>query len=226
MYILVIDNDLLHVRYASFLLTNAGYRVVQLYDSPNVLPTMAQHRPRLVLLDVSLPSASGFVVCRQIRESYDVAVIFLSAHTSVEARVMGLQAGGDDYLLKPFEPTELLVRIETVLRRYDRTVIATAGTLKQGHILLDYIQQTVSVDNGRPIELTPIEFRMLYYLMENAGRILTASQIRDSVWNSSAAPESNQVALYIRRLRSKIESDGTRPRHILTVRNLGYKFEP
>ena len=226
MYILVADNDLPHVRYTSFLLTQAGYDVVQAYDSPDILRSIAQHRPSLVLLDVSLPSASGFDVCRQIRESCNVPVIFLSAHVSIEYRVAGLQAGGDDYVIKPFEPTELLARVEAVLRRYNRTVIGTSGTFNHGHILLDAVAHTVSFGEGRPIQLTPIEFRMLYYLVENAGRTLTASQIYENVWSGDDAGESNLVALYIRRLRVKIEPNPTRFRHIITVRNLGYKFEP
>jgi DNA-binding response OmpR family regulator len=224
--ILVGDENLPHVRYTSFLLTNAGYRVVQAYDGPNILRSISQHQPSLVLLDVSVRNASGFDICRQIRQSYKLPVIFLSGHASIEDRVTGLQAGGDDYLIKPFEPAELLARVEAVLRRYNHTVTSKPVRFSHGHISLDVVQHTVSFDDGRLVQLTPIEFRMLYYLIENAGHALTANQIYENVWNDSNTAESNVVALYIRRLRIKIEPQATKFRHIVTVRNFGYKFEP
>ena len=136
----------------------------------------------------------------------------------------GLQIGGDDYLVKPFEPAELLARVEAVLRRRNSDLVNPVTRISQGPLTLDPIEHTVLFEDGRSVVLTPIEFRLLYYLMQNTGRVLSASQILSKVWGYDYEGESNLVAVYIRRLRAKIEPDIDTPRHIITVRNLGYKF--
>jgi DNA-binding response OmpR family regulator len=178
-----------------------------------------------VLLDVMMPKASGFDICRQIRRTSDVPIIFLSARSQLQDRVMGLQIGGDDYLIKPFEPSELLARVEAVLRRRNSDMLNPSVRLSQGDITLDPVEHKVLFGNGRIVELTPLEFRLLYYLMKNSGRVLNTSQILSKVWGYDYEGESNLVAVYIRRLRTKVEEDPERPRHVITVRNLGYKFE-
>lgn len=225
-HILIADDDLPNIQFTSFLLEDAGYKVMKAYDSPGVLRLLEHQRPDLVLLDVSLPSASGFDICRQIRRTYDLPVIFLSACGTTQDRVVGLRAGGDDYVVKPFEPPELLARIEAVLRRYYSDMTPSPTLLRQGGVALDSVTHTIMFDDGNTIQLTPREFRVLYYLVANAGRALSASQIHDSVWGGHDTSETQQVALYIRRLRSKIEPNAKRFRHIVTIRNIGYKFEP
>ena len=134
--------------------------------------------------------------------------------------------GGDDYLVKPFEPSELLARVEAVLRRRNSDMLNPSARLNSGDITLDPVEHKVLFNDGRTVELTPLEFRLLYYLMKNAGRVLSTSQILSKVWGYDYEGESNLVAVYIRRLRTKIEPGVEPPRHVVTVRNLGYKFEP
>ncbi len=226
MNILVVDDDVASAKLTAYLLEDAGYRVFRAHDATSILQMVEQHNPDLILLDIMMPKIDGFDVCRQIRRNSDVPIIFLSARSQLQDRVMGLQIGGDDYLVKPYEPSELLARVEAVLRRRNADVLNTSTRLSQGNITLDPVEHKVLFTDGRVVELTPLEFRLLYYLMKNAGRILNASQILSKVWGYDYEGESNLVAVYIRRLRTKVEADPDHPRHVITVRNLGYKFEP
>lgn len=226
MNILVVDDDIPSARMTSYLLEEAGYRVFRAHDASNILQLIEQHNPDLILLDVMMPKIDGFEVCRQIRRNSDIPIIFLSARHQLQDRVMGLQIGADDYLVKPFEPSELLARVEAVLRRRNADVLNTSTRLSQGNITLDPVEHKVLFTDGRVVELTPLEFRLLYYLMKNSGRILNVTQILSKVWGYDYEGESNLVAVYIRRLRTKVEEDPDHPRHVITVRNLGYKFEP
>jgi DNA-binding response OmpR family regulator len=226
MNILVVDDDIQNAKMTSYLLEEAGYRVFRVHDPSNIMQVIEQHNPDLILLDIMMPKMDGFEVCRQIRRNSDIPIIFLSARTYLQDRVMGLQIGGDDYLVKPFEPSELLARVEAVLRRRNADVLNTSTRLSQGNITLDPVEHKVLFTDGRVVELTPLEFRLLYYLMKNAGRILNVSQILTKVWGYDYEGESNLVAVYIRRLRTKVEENPDHPRHVITVRNLGYKFEP
>jgi DNA-binding response OmpR family regulator len=225
MSILIADDDLLTVKLTSFVLEEAGYRVVKVYNGQDVLPAIAEHDPELVLLDVTMPKSSGFDVCRQIRNSSNVPIIFLTARSQLHDRVTGLQLGGDDYIAKPFEPAELIARIEAVLRRRAGDSFVPSTTLGVGNITLEPISHEVTVGGKKPIKLTPVEFRLLYYLMRNPGRVLSTNMILSKVWGSGYDNDSNLVPVYIRRLRTKIEMDIERPRYIVTVTNLGYKFE-
>ncbi|OAN47223.1 DNA-binding response regulator [Chloroflexus islandicus] len=226
MNILVVDDDIPSAKLTSYLLEEAGYRVLRAHDATSIMQVIEQHNPDLILLDIMMPKIDGFEVCRQIRRNSDVPIIFLSARSQLQDRVMGLQIGGDDYLVKPFEPSELLARVEAVLRRRNADMLNTSTRLSQGNITLDPVEHKVIFADGRVVELTPLEFRLLYYLMKNAGRILNVTQILSKVWGYDYEGESNLVAVYIRRLRTKVEEDPDHPRHVITVRNLGYKFEP
>lgn len=226
MNILVVDDDIPSAKLTSYLLEEAGYRVLRAHDATSIMQVIEQHNPDLILLDIMMPKIDGFEVCRQIRRNSDVPIIFLSARSQLQDRVTGLQIGGDDYLVKPYEPSELLARVEAVLRRRNADMLNTSTRLSQGNITLDPVEHKVIFTDGRAVELTPLEFRLLYYLMKNAGRILNVTQILSKVWGYDYEGESNLVAVYIRRLRMKVEEDPDHPRHVITVRNLGYKFEP
>lgn len=225
MDILIADDDLPSVTLTSFLLESAGYRVFKAYDGQAVLQAVKQHPPDLLLLDVSMPKINGFEVCRQIRYTSDMPIIFLSARSHLKDRVKGLQMGADDYLVKPVEPAELLARVEAVLRRCSSGPSNVSVSIRQGDMTLDPIERRVMFADGRTIDLTPIEFRLLYYLMKNAGHTLNASQILLQVWGYDFEGESNSLASYILRLRKKIEPNPERPTHLITVHKLGYKFE-
>jgi DNA-binding response OmpR family regulator len=224
--ILIADDDLYNVKYTAFVLEDAGYRVLRAFDGPAVIQAVEHDQPDLVLLDITMPKADGFEICRQIRRTCDVPVIFLSARTQVEDRVIGLQIGADDFLVKPFEPAELLARIEAVLRRRNNEVLSnTASRISRGDLTLDPVEHRVLFKEGREVTLTPIEFRLMYYLMQNSGRVLSPSQILSSVWGYDYNGDSNLVAVYIRRLRTKLADSAGPGQRIVTIANLGYKFE-
>ncbi|MBC8160272.1 MAG: response regulator transcription factor [Roseiflexaceae bacterium] len=225
MPILIADDDLLTVKLTAFVLEEAGYRVVKVYNGQDVLSAVNEHEPELILLDVAMPRTNGFDVCRQIRNTSNVPIIFLSARTQLQDRVTGLQIGGDDYIAKPFEPSELVARIEAVLRRRTIDQFAPSSRLAVGTVTVEPITHEVSAGDRKPVKLTPVEFRLLYYLMRNPGRVLSTSMILSKVWGNGYDNESNLVPVYIRRLRTKIEAEIEHPRYIITVTSLGYKFE-
>lgn len=225
MSILIADDDPLNVKLISFLLQEAGYQIVKITNPLDIIPSITKHEPDLILLDVNMPKIDGFDVCRQVRRISDVPIVFLSGRAQLEDRVTGLQIGADDYIIKPFEPAELLARIEAVLRRRDNDILHTSSRLTQGNITLDPLQHKAMYSDGRSKVLTPIEFRLMYYLMKNAGRALSTDQILDKVWSYNSETGSNLVAVYIRRLRNKIEDVVENPRYIVTVPYVGYKFE-
>jgi DNA-binding response OmpR family regulator len=225
MQILVVDDDPFIRKLTCFVLTEAGYDACQASDRASTMQILQDRNPELVLLDVSMPQHSGFEICREIRSRSEVPIIFVSARSQVEDRVTGLQLGGDDYIVKPFEPLELLARIEAVLRRRNTDIGQAHARLNYGGLSLDPVTQEVTLSDNRTSELTPVEFRLLHYLMQNAGRTLTTDQILHKVWGYSEISGRNLVAVYIRRLRSKIEPSISQPRHITTVTNIGYRFE-
>lgn len=225
MHVLVVEDDLPTMKLISFLLEDVGYRVSKAYDGANLLPLLEQQQPDLVLLDVELPKGNGFDLCRAIRRVSGVPIIFVTGRVQITDCVNGLQMGADDYVMKPFEPAELLARVNAVLRRRDVDLLSMSTRLSIGNLTLDPLTYTVIVGDGRSIALTPIEFRLLHYLVRNPGRIMTSRHILSNVWGYAQADDSNLVAVYMRRLRNKIEMDPDRPRYITTIRHLGYRFE-
>jgi DNA-binding response OmpR family regulator len=225
MDILIADADVPCVRFVAFLLEDAGYQTQKVYDGPTALQMIMHHRPSLVLLEAKLPTLSGFDLCREIRKLSDLPIIFLSSRTRVEDRVLGLQLGADDYIIKPFEPSELLIRIEVVLRRCQHHKILSLPQLNQAGLTLCPVEHRVQLDDQN-IYLTPNEFQLLYYLMLNAGHILSIPQILNNVWGrSEELSEYSLVTTYINRLRTKLERDPAHPQRIVTCRNVGYKLQ-
>lgn len=225
MPILIADDDLLNVKLTSFVLEEAGYRVIRIYNGQDVMPAIVEHDPELILLDVSMPKSNGFDICRQIRTSSNVPIIFLSARTQLHDRVTGLQIGGDDYISKPFEPAELVARVEAVLRRRTLDTFAPSSRLTVGDVTIEPVTHEVTAGARKPVKLTPVEFRLLYYLMRNPNRVLSTSMILNKVWGTGYDNDSNLVPVYVRRLRTKIEDNIEQPRFIVTVTSMGYKFE-
>ncbi len=228
MEILVVDDDRPSLKLISFLLREEGYTVSIAQDGQTALNRIQQELPDLVILDVMMPHIDGFEVCRRIRRMAKIPIIFLSAKGLIDDRVMGLKEGGDDYLVKPFDPKELLARVEAVLRRSGTSSDQQdAMPVRGGGLCLDPIRHIVfREEDGQEITLTPIEFKLLWYLMRNAGRVLSASFLISKVWGYDYEGESNPIAVYVRRLRTKIEKDSHNPEHLVTVRGYGYKFEP
>jgi len=226
MRILVVDDDAPSVKMISFLLREEGYEVASADNGAAALELVEREPPDLVLLDVMMPHMDGYEVCRRIRQRMDVPIIFLSAKGETADKVTGLQLGADDYLAKPFEPAELLARVKAVLRRAEAFAGEdTQSRLTVGEITLEPVSNRIIFADGRKTELTPIEFRLLYCLMRNAGRILSHDLLMNAVWGYDYEGYSNQIAVYMHRLRSKIEDDPEHPQYLTTIRGLGYKFE-
>ncbi len=226
MRILVVDDDAPSVKMISFLLREEGYEVVSADNGSAALELVERDPPTLVVLDVMMPRMDGFEVCRRIRQKMDVPIIFLSAKGDTADKVSGLQLGADDYLAKPFEPAELLARVKAVLRRVEAFGGAdTQSRLTVAEITLEPVSNRLIFADGRKVDLTPIEFRLLYCLMRNAGRILSHDLLMNAVWGYDYEGYSNQIAVYMHRLRTKIEADPDHPKHLTTVRGVGYRFE-
>jgi DNA-binding response OmpR family regulator len=205
-------------------LHQAGFTVEIATAGAQVLPLARQHLPALFLLDIMVPGSDGFEVCRQIRESRDLAkapIIFLTAKTAESDRVRGLDLGADDYISKPFSTRELLARVRAVLRRFEMPVTTNITT---PDFELDSDAVTLKV-RGTLVDTTATEFRLLHFLVSHPGRVFTRDQVLDGVWRDMAFVTPRSVDVYIRRLREKIEQDPENPRYLKTVRGAGYKFE-
>ncbi len=226
MRVLVVDDDPPSVKMISFLLQEEGYDVVTASSGPEALRLVDEAAPDLVILDVMMPNMDGLEVCQRIRRRSDLPIIFLSAKGETADRIAGLDLGADDYLPKPFEPAELLARVRAVMRRVEGGAFGEPrAALEIGGFRLDPVANRVVLPDGREVELTPIEFRLLYTLARHAGRTLSHEQILSHVWGYEYG-YSNQVAVYVRRLRTKIEPDPEHPRYLITARGVGYKFQP
>jgi DNA-binding response OmpR family regulator len=225
MHVLVVDDDAPSVKMIAFLLREEGYTVSTADNGVTALELVEKQKPDLVILDVMMPHMDGHEVCRRIRAKMKVPIIFLSARGETSDRVRGLELGADDYLAKPFEPAELLARVRAVLRRTEAFAMGESQSkLSVGDFVLDPLENKAAV-RGKTIDLTPIEFRLLYCLARNSGRVLTHEFLLTAVWGYEYDGYSNQVAVYMRRLRNKIEKDPANPEYLLTVRGLGYRFE-
>jgi DNA-binding response OmpR family regulator len=226
MRVLIVDDDLPSVKMNSYLLREEGYDVATASNGMEALRLLEDEAVDLVILDVMMPMMDGHETLRRLRKEYDLPVIFLSAKGETSDKVRGLELGADDYLGKPFEPAELLARVKSVMRRSDIFSKAdTNSNLQVGNLRLDPVTNRVFFSETKYEELTPIEFRLLHALMRNAGRTLTHDVLLNSVWGYEYDGYSNQIAVYIRRLRAKVEPDPSSPTYIVTVRGLGYKFE-
>lgn len=226
MRILVVDDDFPSVKMIAFLLREEGYTVLAANDGPEALRIVDEEMPDLVILDVMMPGMDGLEVCRRIRRITDLPIIFLSARGETTDRVAGLDVGGDDYLPKPFEPAELLARVRAVMRRTEAFAFGERPPkLTVAGIHLDPMKNEAVLPDGRQVYLTPIEFRLLHYLMSNAGRTLTYDQLLATVWGYDYEGYANLVAVHVRRLRHKIEEDPSNPQRLITVRGTGYRFE-
>lgn len=208
----------------SYQLQQAGFAIHVCASGDKVLPLARQHSPALFILDIMVPGNSGFDVCRQIRASRDLArapVIFLTAKTSEDDRVRGLELGADDYIGKPFSPRELIARVRAVLRRFESPLTTSINT---PDFDLNTDSMTLSV-RGKPTDVTATEFRLLHFLASHPGKVFTRDQVLDAVWRDMSFVTPRSVDVYIRRLREKIERDPEDPRYLRTVRGAGYKFE-
>src|SRR5881398_1353684 len=223
--ILAADDDPQLLRLITRNLQLEGYDVLAASDGQQALELIENNSPDLVLLDVMMPRMDGFTVCERIREFSTVPIIIVTARGQDQDKVRGLDLGADDYLTKPFSVDELLARVRAVLRRAQFTANEHAHALRTnttiGDLVVDYGQHLV-IMAGQEIPLTPIEYRILAYLAQNAGRVVTQDLLLEHVWGSEYLGESHMLQVNINRLRRKIEADPTHPRYLLTKVGIGY----
>lgn len=203
-----------------------GYEVETAADGPSALELLSRREPALVVLDVMLPGGvDGFELCRRVRAAGRSAVILLTARADEVDKLVGLGLGADDYMTKPFSPRELVARVKAVLRRTSGPARLPAhDSLSFGNLQINARLRTVR-NGDRPVELTAREFDLLLFLASHPGQVFTRDQLLNSVWNYDFPGEDSTVTVHIRRLRSKVEEDPSRPRYLKTVWGVGYKFD-
>jgi two-component system response regulator RegX3 len=222
--ILVVEDEISFSDPLSYLLRKEGYEVAVAETGPEALEDFDRSGADLVLLDLMLPGLSGTEVCRAIRSRSNVPVIMLTAKDSEIDKVVGLEIGADDYVTKPYSSRELLARIKAVLRRLAEPEDLLPATIEAGPVRMDVERHIVTV-SGQATALPLKEFELLEMLLRNTGRVLTRMQLIDRVWGSDYVGDTKTLDVHVKRLRAKIEPDPADPRHIVTVRGLGYKFE-
>ena len=225
-HILVVDSDGIGLQNTVALLERSRYQVTEATDGRSALKAVAAHTPDLVILEALLPDQDGLEVCRRIRRDSDVPIMFLSSRARSEDRVRGLTFGADDYVAKPYTALELLARIKAVLRRVERMRQPPTEAVNIGEWTLDPVRQRCVVPARQEVDLTPREVHLLAFLMKRSGRVCTTGQIVRHVWGYAGQQSRSIVATSVWRLRSKLEGNALEPRHILTVRNVGYTFQP
>jgi two-component system response regulator MtrA len=218
--VMVVDDDQDLAEMLSIVLNGAGMEVDLLGRGDEVMDIFSANPPDLVLLDVMLPGIDGIEVCKLIREKSMVPIVMLTAKGDTQDVVLGLEAGADDYMVKPFKHQELVARINTRLRRTTKV-----GTLKIGDILIDQMEHTIA-RGGKQIPLTRLEFDLLVALAKEPGRVFTREALLSEVWGYQHAADTRLVNVHVQRLRSKIEVDAENPELVLTVRGVGYKAGP
>lgn len=211
----------------AYLLQKEGFETVLAADGPSALDQFAAQPVDLVLLDLMLPGMSGTDVCKKLRADSDVPIIMVTARDSEIDKVVGLELGADDYVTKPYSTRELVARIRAVLRRgpeVEDLDDVDDQILEVGRVRMDVERHTVLVD-GQPVAMPLKEFDLLEYLMRNAGRVLTRGQLIDRIWGTDYVGDTKTLDVHVKRLRTKIEQEPSRPKQLVTVRGLGYKFE-
>ena len=222
MKLLVVDDDPDLLALVAFALTNAGYGVVKAADTPEALRVFDAELPNLVILDINLPSGSGFDVCKAIRGRSDVPIMMLTARGEEEDLVRALELGADDYLTKPFSPRTLLARVKALLRRAG---IEQADTVQAGQVALDLEAHTISIGGGQPLRLTRLETRLLQILVAQAGHVVSAERLLAHVWGHRGSGDRQLLKQLVHRLRQKLERDPAGADLLHTEAGVGYRLK-
>ena len=221
--ILVVDDEPTVLDVVCRYLEREGYTVSTADTGRKALEAIERDPPDLVVLDLMLPELSGELVCRRVRESSTVPIIMLTARDREPDRLLGLELGADDYIVKPFSPRELVARVKAVLRRTSGAGESLSRSLVIGGLEIDPARREVLCD-GRGVTLTATEFDLLYFLAAHAGQVFSREQLLMQVWAPDFAGDDSTVTVHVRRLRSKIEPTDRAPRYLQTVWSVGYKF--
>ena len=233
MDILVVDDDLTTRKMLRFVLEQqAGHRVVEAEDGETAQRHLDADRFDLVMVDVVMPGIDGLELCKRIRTTSNVPIMVVSARGDIQSRVRGLQLGADDYLPKPFDPSELAARVEAVLRRTSRSARTDSdGRMRVGDLTLDLTEHKVELrdprGSRRNVQLTPTEFKLLLVLARAPGTAVPREKLQTSLWGASSVADAgySTVNAYVSDLRDRLEVDPKHPRYLMTVRNVGYRLD-
>ncbi len=225
-HILVVDDEADLVELVSYNLRKEGYIVDSASNGDAALSKIRKRNYDLLILDLLLPGIQGIEICKILRndpKTTNLPIIMLTAKSEEVDKILGLEMGADDYITKPFSPRELLARVKAVLRRADKKPV-TAQKLKIKEIEIDKERYLVTL-RGNPIKLSVTEFKLLVFLAERKGKVFSRDQLLDAIWRDEAFVEPRTVDVHIRRLRSQIEEDASKPKYIKTLRGIGYYFD-
>ena len=226
--IMVCDDDRSIVESLEIYLQQEGYNVIKAYDGVQALNLMKQNDVHLIIMEVMMPKLDGIRATLRIREESNIPIIILSAKTEDADKILGLNVGADDYVSKPFNPLELVARVNSQIRRF--TKLGNVAEEEQQHVycagglMMNDDLKEVTVDDN-PVKLTPIEYNILLLLVKNQGKVFSINQIYESIWNEEAIGADNTVAVHIRHIREKIEINPKEPRYLKVVWGVGYKIE-
>ncbi len=223
--ILVVEDEKDIANAIEIYLKNQAYNVYKAYNGEEALEIFEKEKIHLILMDIMMPKMDGIEATMKLRESSNVPIIFLSAKSEDTDKILGLNIGGDDYITKPFNPLELLARVNSSLRRYTNFngLSNDENIIKIGGIEINDIKKEVLVD-GEPIKTTPLEYKILYFFMSNPNQVFSIEEIYEKVWNEPAY-NPDTVTVHIRRIREKIEINPKEPKYLKVVWGIGYKFE-
>ncbi len=223
--ILIVEDEPMVAEVVERYLRRDGYDVCVVHDGIAAMEAFASSQPDLIVLDLMLPGIDGAEVCRRIRATSTTPIVMLTARGDEVDKLVGLQIGADDYITKPFSPRELAARIKAVLRRSGWQSNLDGDALRFGELRINARTRKVSDARGE-LQLTAREFDLLHFLALHPGQVFTREQLLKSVWDFEFAGDDSTVTVHVRRLRSKVETDPSRPVHLKTVWGVGYKFEP
>jgi two-component system response regulator RegX3 len=221
--VLVVEDEESYSDALTYMLRKEGFEVAIATNGDDALAEFDRSGADIVLLDLMLPGTPGTEVCRQLRQMSNVPVIMVSAKDAEVDKVVGLELGADDYITKPYSPRELVARVRAVLRRGQEAELVPA-TLESGRVRMDVERHVVTVE-GDEVRLPLKEFELLEMFLRNTGRVLTRGQLIDRIWGSDYVGDTKTLDVHVKRLRAKVEPDPANPRHLVTVRGLGYKYE-
>jgi DNA-binding response OmpR family regulator len=220
--VLVVDDDSHIAELISLYLNREGYDTKEIYSGKDALNAFSSYSPHLVILDLMLPGMDGYQICGEIRKMSQTPIIMLTAKGETFDKVLGLELGADDYLVKPFDPKELLARVKAVLRRYDKNSTNTDRQIVLPNLTINQSRYT-AIYHGKELELPPKEFELLYFLASHANQVFTREQLLDQIWGYDFIGETRTVDVHIKRLREKMQYEDVWS--IKTVWSVGYKLE-
>ena len=227
--ILVVDDDKEIVKAIEIYLGKENYKIYKAYDGEQALKQIKENDIQLVILDIMMPNKDGLETLEEIRKDKNIPVIMLSAKSEDADKINGLNIGADDYITKPFNPVELIARVNALIRRYTKfgaieETTEKQGIIKNGELIIDDDLKKVTVD-GRTVKLTPTEYNILKFLTENKGKVFSIEEIYTNVWDGECYAAENVIAVHIRHIREKIEINPKEPKYLKVIWGVGYKVE-